>query len=152
MKILAAIAVLCVAGTFAFYWADTPIHSVVMSNNVPCEQGNNCAACHKGSAPRTHVPQFIKTGHGPAASHNRQRCFTCHKRESCDDCHLKTAPAWHTEAFRHPAKGCRQRDEHALIATGHRSACMECHAQRFQDQCATCHRPDEEKLELNFLD
>jgi hypothetical protein len=146
MKGFTAAAILCVAGTFALHWADTPIRS------APCDQGNHCATCHKNSAPRTHTAEFIETGHGPAAHLNRLQCVGCHQQDSCDDCHLKTPPAWHTEAFRHPAQGWRQRDEHALIATGHHSACGECHAHRFQDQCASCHRPDEEDLELRFPD
>jgi hypothetical protein len=146
MKGLAAVAILCVAGTFAFDWADTPI------SKASCGQDNNCAACHKDSAPRTHTAEFIEAGHGPTAHLNRQQCIGCHQQDSCNDCHLKTPPAWHTEAFRRPACGWRQRDEHALIATSHRTTCSECHLQRFQDQCASCHRPDEESLELRFPD
>jgi hypothetical protein len=151
MRYLAAAAILCLAGTFAFDWADTPISS------ASCGQGNsdrhnNCAACHKNSAPRTHTSEFIKAGHGPVAEFNRQQCSGCHQQDSCNECHLKTPPVRHSEAFRHPACGSRQRDEHALIATSHRNTCSECHAQRFQDQCASCHRPDEEDLELRFLD
>jgi hypothetical protein len=146
MRVLAAVAILCVAGTFALNWADTPI------STAPCGQGANCAKCHENSAPRTHTAEFIEAGHGPAAQLDRQHCLGCHLQNSCDDCHLKTPPAWHTEAFRQPACGWRQRDEHALIATSRRTTCSECHAQRFQDQCASCHRPDEEDLELRFPD
>ena len=144
MKGLVAVAILCVTGSFAFDWADTPI------SKAPCGQENNCAVCHQNSAPRTHTTEFIETGHGPAAYLHREQCIGCHQKNSCDDCHLKTPPAWHTEAFCHPAGGPRQRDEHSLIATGHRNACTECHAQNFQNQCASCHRPDEKSLELRF--
>ncbi|HJN64930.1 MAG: hypothetical protein QF408_08755 [Pirellulales bacterium] len=146
MRIVVAVTILCMMGAFAFHWADTPI------GKASCGEGNNCATCHKNSAPRTHSAEFIEAGHGPAAHLNRQQCLDCHQQESCQDCHLKTPPSWHTEAFRQPACGWRQRDEHALIATSHRAACSECHAQRFQEQCASCHRPDEEDLELRFLD
>lgn len=144
---LAAIGVITVAGAFAYRWSDTPIQSSA------CGQTNNCATCHQGSAPRTHTAEFIATGHGLAAYENRQQCLGCHQQQdSCDKCHLATQPSWHTEAFRHPSLGWRQRDEHALIATGRRATCSECHSQRFQDQCASCHRPDEEDLLLEFPD
>ena len=147
MRALAAIAILCIAAGLAFNWSETPVSS------APCGQHNNCASCHQGSAPRTHTAEFVAAGHGPAAYLNRQQCLGCHqKQESCDSCHLKTPPLWHTEGFRHPALGVQQRDEHALIATKHRTACGECHTLRFQDQCASCHRPDEEDLLLRFLD
>ena len=154
MRVMVAVAIMCVAGTFALNWADTPL------STAPCGQGNmhqgnirqenNCATCHNDSPPRTHSLEFIEAGHGPVALINRQQCVACHKQSSCDDCHQKTQPAWHTENFRRPACGWRQRDEHALVATGHRNSCSECHAKRFQDQCASCHRPDEEDLRLKF--
>ena len=133
-----ALCILCLAGTCAFNWAKIPM------NGGACGQGNNCASCHQGSAPRTHTPDFLAVGHGPPALINRQQCYGCHQQQSCAACHLKEPPLWHTEAFRNPACGAQQRDEHALLATRHQSSCAECHSQRFQIQCASCHRPDEE--------
>ena len=146
MRGLVSLTIMCLTGAFAFDWTDVPI------GKSACSEGNNCATCHENSAPRTHTVDFIETGHGPVARLDRQQCMGCHQQDSCTNCHLETPPVWHTEAFRHPARGWRERDEHALVATGHRDKCSECHVQRFQTQCGSCHRPDEEDLKLRFQD
>jgi hypothetical protein len=147
MKLLATIFAVSIIGTVAFNWSNEPIPS------GPCGNRNNCASCHRGSAPRTHTPEFIDEGHGVVALVERKQCYGCHEKEnSCDVCHSKTQPTWHTEAFRHPALGPRQRDEHALVAANHQQSCSECHVRRFQDQCSSCHRPDEKDLLLKLHD
>ncbi len=148
MRWVLSIAVLGVACSLAMYWADKPIGAV-------CAQGGgnhwatgetDCSSCHEGTAPRTHTPEFIRSTHGPPAMFNRQHCLGCHKDEkkSCEECPLKDKPTWHTDAFCNPKLGWHERNEHTSVARLHRTACLECHTQRFQTQCASCHRPDED--------
>jgi len=136
MKILLALGLISLACSAAVQWNDTPI-------GASCGQQGQCANCHEGSAPRTHTSEFILTGHGQPAWLNRTQCLACHQESSCSDCHLKEQPQWHSETFCKPVQGSIERDLHALVAANHRRSCVECHSQKFQQQCASCHQPDE---------
>ena len=70
---------------------------------------------------------------------------------NCSSCHLSSvaehawteAPKWHEESFCNPAASSKNRDRHMRVALTNRKSCMECHAARFQAQCANCHTPEE---------
>ncbi|MBI4602157.1 MAG: hypothetical protein HY721_09375 [Planctomycetes bacterium] len=111
--------------------------------SAACAKSGDCARCHRGSAPATHTPAYVRCGHGPPAVADRGSCLGCHEEKECGDCHLKEKPEWHTEALRKPDLDRAAREEHISRAAEHRGACAECHASRFHDQCAMCHRFDE---------
>lgn len=102
-----------------------------------------CSSCHEGSIPQGHSREFQLADHGPLALANRAECASCHDNTVCQDCHLAHPPTWHSEAFRHPSRGPRERGEHLRLASARRDSCMECHDADFQRQCADCHRPVE---------
>ena len=120
-----------------------PLHDARKPAQASCMGEANCAACHEGRVPRTHGPEFVRVTHGPAANADRTACLGCHQADTCDECHLETAPEWHTEAFKKPELGPKEREEHARIGIERRDNCRECHTQRFQKQCAKCHTPEE---------
>ncbi len=103
----------------------------------------DCATCHEGTVQQTHTPEFVLESHGPAGLADRNACLGCHESQSCDDCHSEQAPAWHTESFRTPGSNRSARLDHTRIAMSRSGDCMECHAARFQIQCAKCHIPGE---------
>ena len=142
---LAVLALISVALHGATYWTDKPM-------DASCGHQGKCASCHEGSAPRTHTAEFVKSTHGHMARFDRQTCYGCHVEEGCTECHLKEPPEWHTEAFRHPDRGLAERDEHARLAASHAVNCLECHQHNQQQQCSTCHRPDEWQSLRPYLD
>jgi len=102
---------------------------------------SDCSSCHEGSVQQTHVSEFLLESHGPAARIDRESCMGCHEREGCDECHLREAPLWHTEEFRNPGRGAKERGIHSSEAMSRRSDCLECHATRLFVQCGECHDP-----------
>ncbi|RKZ81717.1 MAG: hypothetical protein DRR19_21780 [Candidatus Parabeggiatoa sp. nov. 1] len=146
MKWLLVMLMTGVTALASFYWAKTPIPSA--ANQLSSESQHltekDCSSCHENSIPLMHNEEFLKNKHGELAQANRQLCLSCHDQEDkCLNCHLSTFPEWETDAFRHPDRGPKERDEHSVIASAHKNSCMECHTQHFQKQCANCHRPDE---------
>jgi len=124
----------------AVYWISTPVPGVAGPAHATLGE---CVECHEDSVPLTHTSAFVDLEHGVAAADDRILCLGCHEASDCDDCHLTEPPAWETDAFRHPDRGPNERDEHLTLSSAHADSCMECHTQRFQVECATCHRADE---------
>ena len=103
-----------------------------------------CGDCHQGSMPLFHSEVFRARDHGQAARVARETCLSCHSEaKSCRACHEQAPPTWHSEALQTPARGRKERDEHVTLAAARSASCAECHARRFQAQCASCHQAQE---------
>jgi hypothetical protein len=64
-----------------------------------CHEKNDCIACHATRPPLDHTNYWRTTGHGMAASVNRERCLNCHRQDYCVRCHNETAPRSHTAGW-----------------------------------------------------
>ncbi len=140
MKWLLVIMAVVVVALAAHYWARTPMGATPHSHHG----GSDCANCHKGSIPLTHIEDFLTEHHGAAAKDNRALCLGCHdEQDHCQHCHLSQSPEWETDGVRNPGRNPKDRDEHSRLASAHWGSCMECHTVHFRSQCSGCHRPDE---------